>query len=1172
MKPFITKLLHSLSSAFIVISATNFAHADDTEVFFGAPSGNGVIKNVLFILDDSGSMSREEETDVTGVEYDPNGDYDGDNDDDKVGVFKGDLLIGYISLSQTSCQTLRDRLSSSGEYIGAQLAAYNTGKRKKQWQALSFGRRDDTEHRTTECADDRGVHGKDASSTDKYAVAGKKNSSPWTSSEKDELAWNNFEVYTLRSAHYLNWYDNYRGGTIKMSRIDIMKNVITRIINSASGMNVGLMSFNNKSNGTQGGRVTTPLGYIEDIRQDFLDDLDLLSPGGYTPLSETLFEALRYYEGGSIFQGADESHDDAKDPSDKSKYKSPIASECQPNKIILLTDGQPYFDANINDSRSDYDDNPDSYKTNDIWTRSVIEDKVGKCEDNCLDEVAKYMNENDLSSSYGSSTHDLQNVQTYTIGFYSQQDLLKKTAAEGGGQYYEANNTTELELAVTEIFSTFKSANTTFVSPGVTVNTFNRLNHRDELYFSVFSPEKNPQWSGNLKRYRIGSDGVIYDSNGRSAIDPDTGYFRANESSFNKNGARSWWSAEADGDDVPLGGAAENLPDSVENRNVFTFMGSSKDLTEETNLLLPTNTAITSSLLGAPSATDAERIELINWVRGMDTIDVDDDGDLTDTHKQILDPLHSSPSIVIYGGTDQDPDTTVFYGDNQGFLHAVNGSSSSKMNLSQGPGEEYFAFMPKELLENQAELYNNSQGTAHPYGLDGTITIWRNDENNDLDLYDASDFAYLYTGMRRGGNSYYALDVTDRAKPKFLWQIKGGSDGSRGFEELGQTWSKPVKTKIKMGKNLRDVLIFGGGYDTNQDSNATRDTDSIGRAVYIVDAKTGDKIWSATPSNYSDMKYSIPSNVKAIDVNNDNAADQIYVGDMGGQVWRFDIDNENSSTNSLSVYGGTIANLSGNDAASNRRFYHAPDVSVQHYNEPQGFGSGNHGSPYLAIAIASGWHAHPLNKDIKDRLFMLQSKDVRSRPLDEKGNTNYFTFTEEHLYDASANHLGDINSLNTKAEQEAAYTDFYGDGEDIAPKKGWFIEFPNEGEKSLSSTLTINGKLYYSTYQPKTFASGCSLASGLSRTYGVFIQNASPISDSVNKNFSTDSSGDSISDGERTWHDRIVGDKPWSETMSPIGEPADRKIDGVRLICFGYNCDEAEEQPTVDRTYWVEVE
>ena len=92
--------------------------------------------------------------------------------------------------------------------------------------------------------------------------------------------------------------------------------------------------------------------------------------------------------------------------------------------------------------------------------------------------------------------------------------------------------------------------------------------------------------------------------------------------------------------------------------------------------------------------------------------------------------------------------------------------------------------------------------------------------------------------MRRGGRSYYALDVSEKDNPKYLWSIKGGS-GSSDFAELGQTWSKPTKSKMRIANTVKDVIIFGGGYDPAQDYASKRTADSMGNTVFIVDAVDG---------------------------------------------------------------------------------------------------------------------------------------------------------------------------------------------------------------------------------------------------------------------------------------------------------------------------------------------
>src|SRR5690606_10275227 len=222
---------------------------------------------------------------------------------------------------------------------------------------------------------------------------------------------------------------------------------------------------------------------------------------------------------------------------------------------------------------------------------------------------------------------------------------------------------------------------------------------------------------------------------------------------------------------------------------------------------------------------------------------------------------------------------------------------------------------------------------------------------------------------------FRSLDVTNRSAPSLLWQITGGVSGT-DFAELAQTWSNPVKTKVDIGGKVYEVLIFGGGYDADQDTVTTRTVDDSGRALFVVDAETGSLLWWAGPANsganleLAEMKYSIPASPKVIDVNGDGLTDQIYVGDMGGQVFRFDINN--AAKLATFATGGRIADLADSTVAGNRRFYHSPDV----------FGVKIGGARFLGLIIGSGYQAHPLDTDIEDRIYMLKIDSVSSAPLD----------------------------------------------------------------------------------------------------------------------------------------------------------------------------------------------
>jgi len=235
--------------------------------------------------------------------------------------------------------------------------------------------------------------------------------------------------------------------------------------------------------------------------------------------------------------------------------------------------------------------------------------------------------------------------------------------------------------------------------------------------------------------------------------------------------SRSFWSSDADGDQVEQGGASEQLPSSFNSyldRNVYTFTGTSRDLTHSTNAFSSSNTAIKTNLLNLPTAiaADSDQVEeLIDWSAGRDTLDEDSDNNTDEVRNHIGDPMHATPVVVNYPNNE----SVVYVATNEGFLHAIDTSD----------GSEHFSFIPEELYNNLYKFYRNEPTTNHPYGLDGGKMVWHDDTNND-GLIDSDETAILYIAMRRGGDSYYALDISDYTKPKYLWSIKGGVITSEG--------------------------------------------------------------------------------------------------------------------------------------------------------------------------------------------------------------------------------------------------------------------------------------------------------------------------------------------------------------------------------------------------------
>jgi type IV pilus assembly protein PilY1 len=594
-----------------------------------------------------------------------------------------------------------------------------------------------------------------------------------------------------------NWlnYDKSTGGALRR-RIDVAKEVVKQLITDTKNVRIGLMRFNND----QGGRVVRAIGpdnfdNPEDVVAHKQSLFDAID--GFTASGWTpLAETLA--EAGLYYAGKPSWFNSGV------SYTSPMQYRCQKNYIILMTDGEPTYDIDEK-----------------LWKGAYIKgdvigdyDKDGKDPgtygsngSDYLDDVAKYLYVNDLNSSLGTAgdSFEVQNAITYTIGFQTQQQLLQDTATNGGGKYYTANSISGLAAAFKEILAEIADVNAVFVSPVVPVSRMNRVYAGNKIYIGFFKPENDGRWFGNIKKYGIGNHGELLDSKDIEATLPN-GHIKDN--------AQSYWSTSADGPIVTKGGTGALLLDQA-TRNLYTYMGTQTDLGHVDNAFVTGNSLISTSVLDVEDA--AQRETLINDIHGKD-------------REWILgDILHSEPAVVHYGDT-----TIIFVGSNDGVMHCFNDSD----------GSELWGFIPNEHLSRLKNLSDSSP--VHDYFIDGTPKV-----------FEEGGKKVLFFGERRGGDTYYALDVTNYSAPKWLYKIT--PDMSGGAAGLGQSWGNATIGHIKTSASTSEkVLFLPGGYDINQDLETPASSDTVGRAIYAI--KTADGTISNFNFNadtYSDMSHSI---------------------------------------------------------------------------------------------------------------------------------------------------------------------------------------------------------------------------------------------------------------------------------------------------------------------------
>uniref|UniRef100_UPI003559AB71 pilus assembly protein n=1 Tax=Sulfuricaulis sp. TaxID=2003553 RepID=UPI003559AB71 len=1183
----------------VIIGMSGIAQtqAKDTDIYLMAPQvQRDDSPNVMIILDNSGSMDTVISS--TRPAYDPSINYCTGNLDTLTGISNANAgkpgncssISGriYWSFSSTppsnsssdwftatknKCLNSTSALNSSGFYGSTKIARWdNTGNNNnKNWKTLN--NKDNSTITYVDCMADGTTNGQTAGDNtfprDSTSVA-------YTSTANQAFNWTNFTsnaTPVLYNANYMN-YSNNPNLLVTKTRISVAKDAVKSIIDANKSIRFGLTVFNENNTSPDGGRVIFRIDTMDDTRRTIMKNVvDSLTASTYTPLAETMWEVYRYFGGLTVTYGnpspVQTPHQDScaqnvtnsacnnggkydaiaagNSAYNTGTYISPFKFGCQTAYIIYVTDGDP-----TNDTSAD--------------TKIKGLSGIGTCSSpSCLDELSGWMHTHDVYSGLPGN----QVVSTYTIGFggsisASGLALLQQAASKGGGKYYNADDADQLSTALQGAITDILQTNASFTSPSLSINAFNKLFNRDELYFAFFKPSSSVTWDGNIKKFalcnRTQSDagtctfGDIIDFNNVPATDIQSKILDT---------AVSYWATTTtqDGANVTQGGAGSHIAayNASPTRQVYTYRGSYTGLsasspaspfvigTASSNTLRSAAVSNPTILGLASTATSTDVDDLINWMLSKDSYDdwttasqyvynKASNTSTADARWAFADPLHSRPAAITYGFESTllgapDPNKPIiklFVGTNDGAVHMINSST----------GAEEWAFIPQEMLNQQYSLAQGADGN-HITGLDGTPSFWVKDINNDGTIDPAAgDKVYMFIGMRRGGRNIYAFDVTpspnkvtgpgdtaNKVTPKLMWVIQGGS-GS--YTQLGQTWSRPLVTRVRYAcsgsecddanpktddTKSRTVLLFGGGYDTNQDNGIPTGTDSMGHAIYMADPFTGARLWWASSDSSADlvltnMQYSIPSDLAVNDTNGDGRTDRLYVGDTGGQLWRIDLatnlgTGSNGSTSGfvfadVGCTGDTRMSCSATTKQNRRKFFYPPDVAPV---EDSTFSST---ALYDLVTIGSGDREDPL--DLLTTNLTPVQEAVHNRIYAFR-DVNYITgapattpsaITETTMFNATVDTLADSTSSGYAAALAA-----------IKAAKGWYIDLqelnnislPNGlstnwvGEKVLAKTTIFEGVLYVTTFTPSNDTSAtatCAASEGTAKVYALNFLDATP--------------------------------------------------------------------------------
>lgn len=681
-------------------------------------------------------------------------------------------------------------------------------------------------------------------------------------------------------------------------------------------------------------------------------------------------------------------------------------------------------------------------------------------------------------------------------------------------------------------------------------------------YFPQFEPKVNPVdtqqiWFGNLKKYYVLNNSVY------ASTTASTDSLVVKKSKLQDvtdiwaNGSISY----AEG--TPLfkkGGALSQLPLGIANdgvstsRNLFTDYDydATKAVDDRIGRNLNLNQIKYTYTTDEKTKTDTTYARALLGLLGYNIgNDVDINGlDLTTQTpnlRQMGQTLHSSPVLLTQSGkavATKDATTGkisvgstgredyVLFGTSQGIVQVVDADT----------GVEKFAFVPKEIIEHQSETFKNNGGNlaggkdALYYGMDGewtaytvyitkpdgTLTVKGTVRGTGADAENLTGKQWVYGGMRMGGRSYYALDLTTIGSPKLKFHIDPSTSkvytpanpsGTTftALANMGQSWSKPTLGYVNWKGKRKLVMFVGGGYDAGGENgdglysdgirtgyagyekynykqeDATSTKKNIGAGVYMFDADNGDLLWNADSNTNSALKYSVAAPIRAIDRNNDGIIDHLYFGDLSGQAFRVDFKNDGSKT-AFTAQATRILDLHQTDGTS-PRFYTLPTFTA-HYSagKTEGgnivmatFVSGNKSSPLLATSdspSATG-KKDPLGLQY-DAAYAIYDYDVYPSTAEGRYPTSAIAARSLAASNATTPDVTKLKYINGAATGAAINrTDGWG---------GWYYQFNKKFDnsdasasiiKSLTNPIAIAGSLYVTQYDASSNGTTSSCGAGV---------------------------------------------------------------------------------------------
>lgn len=693
-------------------------------------------------------------------------------------------------------------------------------------------------------------------------------------------------TYNEEMTNFANWYAYYR------TRMQMMKTAVGHAFYGITDQyRVGYSTIS-ETGATDNTKFQHIEGFNSTQKTAWYSKLYAANPDSYTPLRAALSKAGKIYSG---VLGSD-----------------PIQYSCQQNFAILSTDG--YWNTySESSSYGPFKTNNTNVGDQDGSATKPSYDKYAK--QNTLADVAYYYYHTDLraNGSTGALGTDVgtdnnvpaigtntdvddvathQHMTTFTLGLGVDGTL---TYADGyktstSGDYYDINQGTKFwpdpinnsgderiddlwHAAVNGRGTYFSARNPESLSSGLT---------KALSAISISLGSGAAAATSNLEP--VAGDNYVYVASYRTQMwDGDIGGYTIDLSSGEVSISSQWLAGTLLNSRIGTTGDSDSRSiytyDSAATNRLKSFTWANLSATEQayfnTSQLSQYSNWTSTEIAAATGAT------LVGYLRGQNRNENQDRAVTYGTYYRLYrdrdnvlgDIIHAQPYYVqtpqynyvdtgyaTFKSNNASRTGTLYVAANDGMLHAFNATD----------GSETWAYIPPAVLPTLHKLADANYQNNHQYYVDGAPAVG--------DIYTGSAWkTILVGGLNSGGRGYYAVDITDPASPKALWNFTSANDS-----DLGYSYGKPLITKLSDGTW---VVLITSGYNNVSPGDGKS-------YLYVLNADTGALIrkigtgegTTGLPSGLAQINNWVDS----LDL--DNTTVRVYGGDLYGNLWRFNAD------------------------------------------------------------------------------------------------------------------------------------------------------------------------------------------------------------------------------------------------------------------------------------------